>query len=222
MRSQRETVLQAVRAALVDVVAEPYVALELPAMPELQAERLAEQFVTEATAVEAEVFVASNFEAARQQVRHWLAEHKAQRIVCTASSRVAALEVESLVPPGCTVQSVDAFASEAERRAALLAADVGISEADAALADTGTLVELSGSGRGRLVSLLAPVHIALVSRRNLFPDLATFFRAFKIREQTHISSAVTFITGPSRTADIEQILTLGVHGPGVLCIALVD
>lgn len=222
VRSQREAVLQAVRAALAGVVAEPYATIEHPALLEVKAERLAEQFVAEATAVGAEVFVAGDFEAARQQVRRWLAGQKAQRIVCANTPRVTALEVKSLVPPGCVVQAVDTFASEAERRAALLAAEVGISEAAAALADTGTLVEVAGEGQGRLVSLLPPVHLAVASRRNLFPDLATFFRAFKIGERARASSAITLITGPSRTADIEQILTLGVHGPGVLCIALVD
>ncbi len=221
--SGREVVLQAVQAALAGVVAEPYPYAVIEPSARLEVlEVNAEQFVAEASAVGAEVFVADDFEAARQQVRRWLAAQKAQRIMCGNTPRVAALEVKSLAPPGCVVEAVDAFASAAERQAALLAADVGINEAEAALADTGTLVEVTAEGCGRLVSLLPPVHLALVSRRNLFPDLATFFHAFRIRERTRASSAITFITGPSRTADIEQILTLGVHGPGVLCIALVD
>jgi len=94
----------------------------------------------------------------------------------------------------------------------LFAYDVGITTAQAAIAETGTLVLESDQERHRLVSLLPPVHIAIVNGARL---CATLGEALKIVRGNglEMSRAITFITGPSRTADIELTLTIGVHGP---------
>ncbi|MGH9632028.1 MAG: LutC/YkgG family protein [Bryobacteraceae bacterium] len=90
--------------------------------------------------------------------------------------------------------------------------DFGITSADFALADTGTLVMLSSPQEARMISLLPPVHIALVPRENILSSLDELFLLKPLpAEQT---SSMVLITGPSRTGDIEQILVRGVHGPG--------
>jgi L-lactate dehydrogenase complex protein LldG len=94
--------------------------------------------------------------------------------------------------------------------------DVGITTAQAAIADTGTLVLDSARERHRLVSLVPPVHIAVVDASSIFQTLAEAL-AF-IHQNGEISPAVTFITGPSRTADIELTLAIGVHGPRELYV----
>jgi L-lactate utilization protein LutC len=94
--------------------------------------------------------------------------------------------------------------------------DVGITTAQAAIADTGTLVLDSARERHRLVSLVPPVHIAIVDASTIFHTLAEAL-AF-INQNGDISPAVTFITGPSRTADIELTLAIGVHGPQELYV----
>ncbi len=94
-------------------------------------------------------------------------------------------------------------------RAFCTSADVGLSSADAALAETGTVVISSGPGRSRLATLLPPVHIALVPTTCLTTDIFTWTAA----RQGALPSALTLITGPSKTADIEQTLAIGVHGP---------
>lgn len=106
------------------------------------------------------------------------------------------------------------------RLAELGLASAGLSGALAGLADSGTLVLLSGTGRPRLASLLPPVHIALLSKRAIFPTMAAFMSARQ--ETVPQASNLVFITGPSRTADIEQVLTLGVHGPREVFIIIVD
>jgi len=93
----------------------------------------------------------------------------------------------------------------------IFAFDVGISTAQAAIADTGTLILDSAHERHRLVSLVPPVHIAIVDAQTIFQTLGEAL-AF-IHQNNDISPAVTFITGPSRTADIELTLAIGVHGP---------
>jgi L-lactate dehydrogenase complex protein LldG len=97
-------------------------------------------------------------------------------------------------------------------------ADAGLTAVDAALAETGSLVVSSGPGRSRMVSLLPPVHIALVPASSLTPDLFTWTAA---RGQA-VPAALTLISGPSKTADIEQTLAIGVHGPKRLIVILVE
>ena len=94
--------------------------------------------------------------------------------------------------------------------------DVGITTAQAAIAETGTVVLDSSRERNRLVSLVPPVHVAIVDASSIFQTLGEAL-AF-IHQDGNISAAVTFITGPSRTADIELTLTVGVHGPRELYV----
>jgi len=93
-------------------------------------------------------------------------------------------------------------------------AEVGISKAAFAIAETGTLVEFTTNDALRLVSSLPGIHIAIIKAEEIVEKLteaATPIRDFYA--QNPKDGAVTFISGPSRTADIEMRLTLGVHGP---------
>jgi L-lactate utilization protein LutC len=94
--------------------------------------------------------------------------------------------------------------------------DVGISNAQAAIAETGTLVLDSSCERHRLVSLVPPVHIAIVNASSIVETLSDAL--VLLQKDKEISPAVTFITGPSRTADIELTLAIGVHGPQELYV----
>ena len=96
--------------------------------------------------------------------------------------------------------------------------DVGISTVQAAIAETGTLVLDSTRERHRLVSLVPPVHIAIVRASQIYRTLSEVLSL--IRKDKEISPAVTFITGPSRTADIELTLAIGVHGPQELYVII--
>lgn len=96
--------------------------------------------------------------------------------------------------------------------------DVGISTVQAAIAETGTLVLDATRERHRFVSLVPPVHIAIVRATQIYRTLGEVLSL--IRKETEISPAVTFITGPSRTADIELTLAIGVHGPQELYVII--
>jgi len=97
-------------------------------------------------------------------------------------------------------------------------AKVGISQVDWALANTGTLVQTADAVDTRLVSMLPNLHIAVVATDALLPDLPSVLERIDPKK----SSYLAFITGPSRTADIERVLTIGVHGPERLIIVMVD
>ncbi|MBN1921073.1 MAG: LUD domain-containing protein [Anaerolineae bacterium] len=99
---------------------------------------------------------------------------------------------------------------------ALAQCDLGITEADFAIPDSGTLGLLSGPEKPRAVSLLPAVHLALLTPAALRPDLHQVFA----EAQRH--GYLILITGPSRTADIELTLTLGVHGPRELYVWVLE
>lgn len=111
------------------------------------------------------------------------------------------------------------YGDEPSLRAACASAPFGITGADYGLAETGSIVTV-GANEARLVSLLPPVHIALLSKGRLLTGLDEFYT---LHPRPAVASASTvFITGPSRSADIEMILVRGVHGPRVIHVIVVD
>ena len=113
-----------------------------------------------------------------------------------------------------------------ELRRVFLEADAGISGANLAIAESGTLVLVSNEGNARLVTTLPPVHIALVTTEKFVETLeqaTTLLKALIIGSSgLKMTSYVSFITGPSRTTDIEKELITGVHGPEELHIVILD
>lgn len=106
--------------------------------------------------------------------------------------------------------------------AALFACDAGITSAQGAIAETGTLVLESSAERHRLASLVPPVHIVLLDARRIRATLADIIHDLSIGDAERMSRCVTFITGPSRTSDIELTLAIGVHGPGELHVVVLE
>lgn len=99
--------------------------------------------------------------------------------------------------------------------------DAGISECDALVAQTGTVVVTSRTTGGRALSCLPPHHVVIARREQLVPDLPAAFALVKEKHGAKFPSMISFITGPSRTGDIERILVLGAHGPKRLTILCV-
>jgi L-lactate dehydrogenase complex protein LldG len=96
--------------------------------------------------------------------------------------------------------------------------DVGITECDALVAQTGSVLVSSRSAGGRALSVLPPHHVVLARREQLVPDLTTAIELLHKKYAHDFPSFFSFITGPSRTGDIERILVLGAHGPKKLTI----
>jgi L-lactate dehydrogenase complex protein LldG len=105
-------------------------------------------------------------------------------------------------------------------------APIGVTGCDFALAETGTLILLSGPGRPRSTSLLPDTHVAVFDRTRLLESLeqvGIMLEALHVEPDSSMSGAmINFITGPSRTADIELTLTRGVHGPKEVHAIFVD
>jgi L-lactate utilization protein LutC len=111
------------------------------------------------------------------------------------------------------------FATLEELREACATAEFGITSADYALADTGSLVLFSSLHEARMISLLPPVHIAVLPHEKILTGLDELL--VQVPLPADRSSSMLLITGPSRTADIEQILVRGVHGPGEIHVIVV-
>ncbi len=180
-----------------------------------------ERFVAEASAVDAEVVRVSDAAAAFDAVSAVFAERG-------VASYVAWDELDAVVPGWDAWRSrsgyeqVDARVSSdpAARmgdQARVGAVRIGITAADIGIAATGSLVLRHGPGRPRSASLLVESHIALLPVSRIVPSLADAME----QVEWEGTSNIAVVTGPSRTGDIESILTLGVHGPRHLHIILI-
>jgi L-lactate dehydrogenase complex protein LldG len=195
-----------------------------PSLPRRLDGDLAARFESEATALAVTVHrVASDSDAASTVI---------SLLEARGASRVLAWDPEWLNCPGLggalTARGIALescwLPSEFDARRARLAelddVPVGLTGAVAGLADTGSIVVISGPGRGRMASLLPPMHIALLRRSQVLPSLTDFLAANP--QAADEGSNLVVITGPSRTGDIEMTLSRGVHGPGVVHVVMIE
>lgn len=117
----------------------------------------------------------------------------------------------------------DNLAQRQELRKKLETADLGITGVDYAVAETGTCVQFSSGAVSRLLSLLPPVYVAIVRRDQILPSLdELFLMRRRDYHEKKFESSMTLISGPSRSADIENVLVTGVHGPGEVHMIILE
>lgn len=216
--------LQRVRASLRQGEGEPPArpSSYVPPEPASQA-KLTEQFSQELEAVGGQVHHASSLSEARHAVLRILAELGARRVVRADTPELRKLDLDNRLKQAgieVTVADLDDETRRGPLREASFVADAGITFGDYGVAETGTLALLARRGQGRVVSLLPPVHIAVLRASDIVAELATLMD--RVGDEGEPPSALTFITGPSRTGDIELVLTVGVHGPKELHVVLVS
>ena len=100
-------------------------------------------------------------------------------------------------------------------------ADIGLSTAEWAIAETGSLVLTGGPGKGRTVTLLPPSYVALVPVEKILQTVPEAIERYAGGEAGEVPANLCFHTGPSRSGDIEMSLAIGVHGPGDVHVLLV-
>jgi L-lactate dehydrogenase complex protein LldG len=189
---------------------------------------LSAQFAAELARLEGHPHRCADDEAALEIIGDILRQHAAHTIVAWDVEQIGLPGLDALLAQldvrALDAQVVGAGADRSARLQALEAAPACISGADVGIAESGTLLLRSGAGRGRLASLLAPVHIAVLRAPQLVRGLGEALALVQQRDPDVFadSSNLTLITGPSRTADIEMTLTLGVHGPREIHVVLVD
>jgi len=171
-------------------------------------------FAQMAAAAAAEVHRAPGLDGAREKLREILQALAPRRIVAASGELLAKLELaEAARAAGA------ALYTEKLRRHAP-AADLGVSQMDLGIAETGSIAQDATEAAARLVSTLPPVHLAVLRTEAIVPTLRDALA--RAGENGGPPPYWTIITGPSRTADIERVLTIGVHGPARLIILAVD
>ena len=139
-----------------------------------------------------------------------LREAGARRVV--GSDAPVVQRIVQAVGNGIAINRLDGLS-----RDDLFACDAGVTTAQWGIAETGTLVLESARERSRLLSLVPPIHVALLSTRCICESLGDALARVSVA-----SHAITFITGPSRTSDIELTLVVGVHGPQTVHVLLME
>jgi L-lactate dehydrogenase complex protein LldG len=178
---------------------------------------LCEHLANEINAVGGIATLVDSLEQARDVLIGYLTEVSARSALCWRHPLLDRLGLTSLLAEK-EIARVDYGEASAldqpARRLVQLACDIGITSVDLAIAETGTLLVCSQPGQERLASLLPPMHVAIVERSQIVPDLLDAFQRLHERGLENLPSNITLITGPSKTGDIELQLTTGVHGPG--------
>ena len=167
-------------------------------------------FRAQATALRAEFLLAEN----REQVVSallGLRDREGWKKVGTHSGELTDFACAKLGLPTCqTDGGYDVHELES--------CQVGLTECDALVAQTGSVLVTARSAGGRALSVLPPHHVVLARREQLLGDLPDAFALLKQKYSSNYPSFISLITGPSRTGDIERILVLGAHGPKQLTI----
>ncbi len=167
---------------------------------------LVERFTAALTAAKGEVHHAGSLESGLTILGELLVDLNANKIVVNAEPPLNTIDLPARWPD-ITWHVVGENVSDL--RAFCIDADAGLSGADAALAETGSIIISSGPGKSRLATLLPPVHLALIPTSCLTTDIFTWTAGRKEPPPAN----VVIVSGPSKTADIEQTMATGVHGP---------
>jgi L-lactate dehydrogenase complex protein LldG len=185
---------------------------------------LCEALAREIALVGGDPLLVPDWPAAREAVAHLLRQYRPATALCWEHAALEQLDLPVVLQQqgitGWRYADLKGLSPES-LRASLLSADVGISSADFAIAETGTLVVRARPGQERLVSLLPPVHLAVIARDQILPDLFDLFARLAEQGLDQLPSNLALITGPSKTGDIELELTTGVHGPGKWHVVIV-
>jgi L-lactate dehydrogenase complex protein LldG len=173
-------------------------------------------FKEKAEAVSAKVCRVASPQEAAQKIVGLVKEERDKReqdflTVWALSSIFSDINLDSVIANICPIVFTDMEHHADE-------AFIGIAEADLAIAETGTLVQDATGLNQRLATMLPYINILVVRSSSLVPTFADALDSFT----TEIPGYLTFITGPSRTADIENVLAIGVHGPEHLWVVFID
>jgi L-lactate dehydrogenase complex protein LldG len=150
----------------------------------------------------------------RPELSQFLRQHHCKKIGIPASDVLDRLGIQKAIDDaGATV-----FRWDQSTLDAAYDLDCGVTDVYAAVAETGSLVIRPDPSHGRALSLVPPIHIAIVEPPNIVADLIDLFEKIATAPS---APNITIISGPSKTADIEGALVTGVHGPGVVQVFLV-
>jgi len=173
------------------------------------------EFEERAKAVSAEVFRCATLAEAREALLKLVEDAGVTKAVVVENP----LQIAAGVAEALRSRGVEVYTEPAEIAEHAPTADIGISGVEFGIAETGSVFQEGYAIATRLVTILPPLHVVFLPSANIVPGIT---EAFEIIAQHFDRGYIGFITGPSRTADIERVLTIGVHGPGRFAVIAVD
>ncbi|MCW8129834.1 MAG: lactate utilization protein [Planctomycetota bacterium] len=192
-----------------------------------------DRFCERVRAVKGEAERAADSFAARDLVKALLTRWGIRGVVYNADPLVMAVGLPALLDelkiaalkldggPAEAAWREELGAAAREKREPTVPWDLAVIGCEGAIAESGTVIHRAGKGHGRGGWLLSQSQLVLVDANQLVPDLEALFVSGGALDRDDLPRAITAVTGPSRTADIEQTLTVGVHGPGRFCAVVV-
>jgi L-lactate dehydrogenase complex protein LldG len=204
----KENILKKIREALSHSTPLPFPQSEgnQPVFPPLQQE-IEVEFAEQFTQLQGKFIFCINQQELAFQLSSLVKKQNWEKIFCLEDKLIA---------------SVASQISDRIVKTDLADCDVSITGCENLVARTGTIVMSSAQTSGRSTSVYAPIHICIAFTNQLVYDLKDALQAAKDKYGSNFPSLITFATGPSRTADIEKTLVVGVHGPKEVYLFLVE
>ncbi len=179
-------------------------------LPERNETALAARFHQEFEAVQGEWHEVDSIDEARVWLDRWLLEHALSPFLVVDNQQLKAVlshrDDAHWIVPGAGTKGWESY-------------PLGVTTCESLVAESGTIL-VSAALSGRAPSVLPPVHLVIATADQLVADLDTSMTRLRQRFPEQFPSTMSWITGPSRTADIEKILVLGAHGPKRLAVLL--
>ncbi len=173
-----------------------------------------EEFAMRAQNVAAKVFRVKTAVEAQSVIVDIIKNSQAKKVVATNEILSSSGLRNTLAS-----MNVELYTSQSDIRTHADTSDVGIAGVEFGIAETGSVCEDGFAIEQRLITTLPPISIVIMHSGNVVPTIAAAFETIsKVFNRGYLS----FITGPSRTSDIERVLTIGVHGPSQLVIIAID
>ncbi len=173
------------------------------------------EFEKRAKAVSAEIFRVKTPSEASEVVCNLARFTNAKKVVSVPSPLQKAAGIDAAL----RAAGIEVFNDPVDIAAHADTADIGLSGVEFGIAETGSVCQDGYAIESRLVSTLPPLHVAFLDSNLIVPGI---IEAFETISRVFDRGYISFITGPSRTADIERVLTIGVHGPSRFVIVAVD
>jgi L-lactate dehydrogenase complex protein LldG len=204
----KENILKKIRKALSHSTPLPFAQSEgsQPVFPALEQEAEVE-FAEQFTSLQGKFIYCINQQELAFQLSSLVKKQDWQKVFCVE---------DKLIAP------VASQISERLVKTDLANCDVSITGCEYLVARTGSIVLSSAQASGRSVSVYAPIHLCIAYTNQLVYDIKEALQAAKDKYKDNLPSLITFATGPSRTADIEKTLVVGVHGPKEVYLFLVE
>jgi len=176
---------------------------------------LFDEFALRAREAMAEVHRVASADEIRTLLLHLIEEVQARHVVAVPCPLQDCLRIYQAIEE----RGIPVYYTQADIAEHAPTADIGMSSVAFGIAETGSICQDATMVESRLVSTLPPVHVAFLHNSHILPGIT---EAMDVLAETFHQGYLSFITGPSRTADIERVLTIGVHGPSRLIIVAID